>query len=172
MSIVNILYRGISERLYEETRGVLRPKVYKPFQSFATAGERISYCGSGIVCGESAANEVVRHEYMRSGEPTSGISTTPIFQRAVCYATHDGQYASGFIFTIDRNILSNYGVTQYIVKDIKPFPSVPEDEEVILVAHDFGDLPEGVILSVQRVFWRSDPGLRDKRKNDMDHPRS
>jgi hypothetical protein len=147
----SFLYRGVSEQLYEASHGVLRPKINIPFQSYATAGQRISFCGSGIVCGESAANEVVRHEFMRAGEPTSGISTTPHRSRAISYATHDGKYSRGYVFTIDRERLQAFRVREYIVSEIKPFPSVPEDDEVILVANDFGDLPDGIIISVELV---------------------
>ncbi|MBT7618652.1 MAG: hypothetical protein HN590_15355 [Calditrichaeota bacterium] len=118
------------------------------FASYMQCGQEYAQCGSGMGCGLSAANEVVKHEFRQKGNPTSGISTTPHLVRAKVYATREGEYPSGHIFKIDRTKFSLYGVTEYIVSEIVPFPSIPEDEEIIIVASDFGPIPDEVITSI------------------------
>ena len=147
---MSFLYRGVSEHHYTKTNGNLIPKTSRIFSSFAQAGQKYAQCGSGIVSGLSAANEVLRHEYNQEGIPTSGISTTPHKDRAKYYATNAGKFSSGYIFSINRSLLSKYNVLEYIVSDIVTFPSIPEDDEVIIVASKTIIIPNEVILSIER----------------------
>lgn len=55
---------------------------------------------------------------------------------------------SGYIFKVDRHLLSVHGVKEYIVAEWIPSPSIPEDGEVILVASDFGALAGEVVAEV------------------------
>ncbi len=147
---MSFLYRGVSESHYKKTNGKLTPKTSGIFSSYAQAGQQYAQAGSGIVAGLSAANEVVKHEYNQEGLPTSGISTTPYKDRAMFYATHEGKFSSGYIFKINRSLLNKHKIIEYIVSDIVPFPSVPEDDEVILVAQDSVAIPDEIIIAIER----------------------
>jgi hypothetical protein len=74
---------------------------------------------------------------------------TPHIERAEIYATSAGKYSRGFIYVISVAALNAAGVAVYVVNDIVPKPSVPEDEEVILVAQDFGVLPHQIVVEVR-----------------------
>jgi hypothetical protein len=157
------LYRGESERLFNAHEGLLIPKIPgKPFHDYARMGQPWTACGTGVQCGDGAANEIVRHEFAGKHKPledlgwnfgTSGVSTTPHYERARHYATHGGTASSGYIYKLDRDKLRDYGVVEYVVANVKPVESIsfPEDEEVILVANDYGELPKEIVLSVERV---------------------
>jgi hypothetical protein len=60
------------------------------------------------------------------------VSTTPIWRRAVFYATRGFTWPAGYVYKIDRARLCENGVAEYIVSEYTNTPSVPEDEEVIL----------------------------------------
>jgi len=142
------LYRGVNPDLHRETEGELRPKlVGKPFRRAIYYGEKVYY-GGGAVYGESERNAVIMHQQDSSEYPTSGVSSTPIFENAVRYATHGGKYSAGFVYKIDCRLLTQYDVTAYPVSDHAKKPAIPEDEEIILVASDFGRLPREIVIDV------------------------
>jgi len=149
------LYRGASEAHYNRTKGKLVPKLSTLFASYMQCGQEHAQCGSGMGAGLSAANEVVKHEFRQQGNPTSGISTTPHLHRAEFYATHGGRFSSGYIYKIDRRLLSKHNVLEYLVSEIVTYPSIPEDDEVILVASDYGPIPDDVIASVDFITFKS-----------------
>jgi len=102
--------------------------------------------------GESVANSVVTHQWKQRGAfPTSGISTSPLFERARYYALHDRQYDSGRVLEFDVSILTSLGVSAYRVADYVPFPAVPEDDEFILVAPGGGLIPESAVVACHDV---------------------
>jgi hypothetical protein len=138
----------VSCELYEKTSGKLIPKSTKAFTHVFKYGEPGLKYGSGATYGSSPANAVLRHQYNQLGLPTSGVSTTPFLERAKIYATSGHKKKSGYIFKIDRNLLDENGVDEYIVDQIVAHPSIPEDKEVILVAGDFGVLPDEIIVEV------------------------
>jgi hypothetical protein len=144
------LYRGINEKLYETSKGVLYPKLNCPFNYIFKADYTIKGDGSATA-GPSEKNAVLRHELRQEGFPTSGISTTPVFERAQYYATNGGKYSIGYVFKIDRNLFRKFGVKEYIVSEWIPHPSIPEDKEIILVAQDFGSLPIEVIVDTMKA---------------------
>ena len=145
------LYRGVNADFHRELGGELRPKLIgKPFKRPVYFGEKV-YFGDGAVYGESERNAVIMHQQNSSEYPTSGVSTTPIFENAVRYATHDGRYSSGVVYKIDISLLAQYAVTAYPVSEHATKPAIPGDEEIILVASDFGVLPDGVIVDVVEV---------------------
>jgi len=109
------------------------------------------YYGGGATYGESQQNAVIMHQQDSSEYQTSGISTTPSFQNAARYATHNGKYSAGFVYKIDTQLLARYGVTAYEVAEHAVKPAIPSDEEVILVAKDFGLLPKGIVVEVVAV---------------------
>ncbi len=146
------LYRGVSEVFFKINNGKLTPKQPgKRFASHTECGDETAQCGSSMTCGFSAYNEAVRHQFMQKGLPTSGISTTPNIERAKFYATKGGKYLSGHIYIIDRTKLSKFGVSEYIVNEIIPNPSIPEDNEVIIVAQDFKQIPKSVIIEIKHI---------------------
>lgn len=147
------LYRGVSKSQYAKESKGLEPKKVGPFIYVFSCGEiidsgngRVFSCGDGILCGENIENAILRHQIdQKAGFPTSGISTTPHYARAKFYATHN-YTTSGYVLIIDREVLIINGITEYIVSEYVAKPSVPEDDEIILVAKDGGILPISIIL--------------------------
>ncbi len=143
-------YRGVNRDLHRRTGGKLKPKAEgKAFKRPVHYGE--TYYNDGTVFGESDRNAVIMHQRNSSKHPTSGISTTPIYENAVRYATHDGKHESGYVYKIDSTLLEAHGVTAYFVDQHAVKPQIPEDQEVILVARDFGELPDEIIVDVKEV---------------------
>ena len=146
--MTNLLYRGVSASLHEKLCGILKPKESATFAR-EPSWDQASWDDS--TWGESEHNGVVEHQLEQAGFPTSGISTTPNLQRAIFYATNGGALPDGYVYVIDRDRLAENHISTYVVNDLLVAPSVPEDDEVILVANDFGALPASVIVEVRRV---------------------
>ena len=144
------LFRGVSEDLYRKLGGKLIPKVQAPFEHCFIAGEGIR-AGDGAVAGRTTGNAVIRHQLGQAGLPTSGVSTTPHFERAGFYATSGGLHASGYVYKIDRALLAVNGVYEFVVAEYATNPSVPEDDEAILVASDHNELPACIVVGVISV---------------------
>ncbi len=145
------LYRGVNPDLYRSTGGKLRPKACsEDFKRPVYYGEEVYY-GDGTVYGESERNAVIMHQRDSSKYRTSGVSTTPIYENAVRYATHNGKHPSGYVYKIDTTLLEAHGVKAYSVDQHAVKPAIPEDQEVILVASDFGALPDEIIVEVVAV---------------------
>lgn len=145
------LYRGANPDLYRRTGGKLKPKAEgEPFKRHVYFGGE-TYFNDGSVYGESERNAVIMHQRNSSKYPTAGVSTTPIYENAVRYATHDGKHESGYVYKIDATLLESHGVTAYPVDHHAVKPQIPEDQEVILVARDFGELPVEIIIEVIEV---------------------
>ncbi len=87
------------------------------------------YDGS-MTQGQSEQNAILAHQLHSGNYPTSGISTTPHFEVAKSYATHEGQ--QGYVYQIDRTRLTEFHVKEYIVSELVNNPHIPSDEEVIL----------------------------------------
>ena len=142
------LYRGINEEMYRSSGGVLRPRLINtPFTYVFKADASVRADGSATA-GPSEKNAVYGHQLSSEKFPTSGVSTTPVFQRAQYYAIKGGLYALGYVFKLDRKVLESIGVKEYIVSKWVENPSIPEDEEVILIAQDQGELPMDVVVKV------------------------
>lgn len=147
---IQFLYRGVGEELYRKFNGRLRPKkAGERFESYAYAGDAHAMCGSGIECGESEINSVVLHQWAQAGIPTSGVSTSPSIERARFYALSGGRKEKGYIFKFSVAELIQAGVSIYKVNELVPQPAMPGDNEHILVANDFGDIPESAIVSIE-----------------------
>jgi hypothetical protein len=147
---MNYLYRGVSKKKHLDDNGLLLPK--KPgneFTSIVQFGDQHAQFGNRLEFGNSVKNEIVKHQHAQLGIPTSGISTTPYIERAKFYTTCNGKYNDGYIYKIDRNLLQKYNVSEYIIKDEIPCPSAPEDNEVILVADNYGILPKEIIIEIE-----------------------
>ncbi len=142
---VTYLYRGVSTEMHEMQRGELRPKQFAPFSREPEFGR--DEWGNSF-WGDTPLNAVVEHQRHQAGYPTSGISTTPHLERARFYATCGRELQSGYIYVIDPDRCHAHGVTLYVVNDLVPQPSVGGDDEVILVAQDFGILPTEIVINV------------------------
>ncbi len=145
------LYRGVNPKLHKASDGKLIPReIGKPFKRFVYYGEDVYY-GGGNTYGESETNAVIMHQIDSSKYPNSGISTTPVFENAKLYATHEGKYSSGYVYEIDTNLLEAAHVKAYPVDDHAVQPAIPDDKEVILVAEDFGVLPNEIVVEIIEV---------------------
>jgi len=144
------LYRGANPDLHK-AGNVLRSKGQGTFEYSARYGE--TTYGGGWTYGTSDANAVLRHQHQQAGFPTSGISTTPLYERAVFYATNGPggtRYETGYVYKIDRDALESCGVREYVVTEYAVTPSVPEDDEIILVPAR-GTLPDDVPVEIIKV---------------------
>lgn len=144
------LFRGVNADIHHQNEGRIIPKALgKPFKSHAYWGG--AYWGDGSVYGESERNTVIQHQRDSSKYETSGISTTPIFENACRYATHDEKYSTGYVYKIDPSLFEKYEVTSHVVEEHATQPAIPGDKEVILVAKDFGLLPREIVVEVLEI---------------------
>ncbi len=137
--------------MYLKVNGKLIPKSIGPFHYTFHFDEEGAKFDSGITFDSSAANAVIRHQI--NGFPTAGISTTPHFLRAKHYATSGG-VGLGRVFKIDRSLLNKYGVKEFVVTHYATWPCVPEDDEIILVAANYGALPDGIVVETIPVVQK------------------
>lgn len=142
-----LLYRGVHAEFHERSLGVLRPKETSEFRK----GPKWNVSHWGCTWSPSVANAVSEHQRHQAGYPTSGISTTPHIDRAKFYATRGGRYPRGIIYVIDEELCVLHGVSVYVVSDYVFHPCVPEDDEVILVAANSGDLPNGILVNTLTI---------------------
>ena len=143
-----ILYRGLHETRYQNLQSILTPKEFKPFVKPPKYGISQLDCSTW---GESETNAVIEHQHAQQGLPTSGLSTTPIFERAKYYALGRNKAGCGYVISIGTEFLPSLGVKLFIVNEIVRSPAIPEDQEVILVAASSGVLPEQAVIEVTRV---------------------
>ena len=145
------LYRGENSQLYTENKGKLIPKSTDAFLYAFNYGISDRKYGSGGSYGVSPENAVLGHQIDSKKYPTSGISATPHFERACYYALGNGKFENGYIFKIDCDLLDSNNVKEWLVAKYATLPSVPEDDEVILVSNDFGILPENIVVEIISV---------------------
>jgi len=144
-----ILYRGVS-MLQWQAGEALTPKLpYTAFEyEFMRHGESPPRTrggvGSGATRHPSHLNAAMLHELHQRGFPTSGVSTTPHYHRAKFYAID--RNPQGVVLTLDCERLFSEGVKFFVVRDLLPYPSVPDDDEVILVASGEGPLPSSALV--------------------------
>lgn len=105
---------------------------------------------SGVTWGSTPNNAVIRHQLHQEGFPTAGISTTPHFERAMFYTRGPSGTTGGYVFKIDRRAFALEGIEQFVVSEFCT-PSVPEDDEVILVVPNGQPLPVAVVVEVIEV---------------------
>lgn len=146
------LYRGVNEELFNNLKGKLSPKkMYQNFATYACAGDPHAVCGSGVECGESNLNTVIFHQWEQKSFPTSGVSSSPNIKCARFYALCGGKAKKGYIFQLSIKELIKCDVSIYRVNDLVPFPAALADNEHILVAKDFGNIPELAIINIAPV---------------------
>ena len=145
------LYRGFGIGTYETVADSLTPKAPGAFEHVFCYDSSITHDGSASH-GTSTRNAVLRHQLNQAGLPTAGISTSPHRERAIfCAIGDDNKYCEGIIITINRDHLGQHGVVEYVVSNTVVSPSVPEDEEVILVSLSGGPLPLAIVVSEEKV---------------------
>ncbi len=142
------LFRGVSSAIHESGNG-LRPKSSASFSYGATYGE--ATYGAGWTYGDSEANAVLKHQLDQAGAPTSGLSTTPIYERAVFYALSGGRHDVGYVYRINRRVLASHGIREFVVSRVTNAPSVPEDREVVLVGAPGSPLPDTIVDRTTKV---------------------
>lgn len=144
------LFRGVSEAFHQANGGLLKPKVQGPFTYEFHWDEPGFTWDSGVTWDSTSTNAVIRHQFNQEGFPTSGISTTPHFGRAVLYTRGRNGTSGGYVFKIDRKTLQQHGVAEFVVAQFCA-PSIPEDDEIILVVPSTLHLPPAVVVEVIQV---------------------
>lgn len=141
------LYRGVSEQMHVKKEGLV-PKGTS-FCRGVCFGEGFR-SDTGITFDRSVNNAVISHQTDSQKFPTSGVSTTPFFDRANVYATNNGKHL-GIVYKIDCKVLKNYNIRVYRVSEYTKYPAIPEDDEVILVGENNAVLPNAIITEVINV---------------------
>jgi hypothetical protein len=144
------LFRGVSASVNRENGGLLIPKVQGVFTYGFQWSEPDLAWGGGATWGSSPTNAVIRHQFNQEGFPTSGISTTPHIDRAIVYARGKDGKGSGYVYKILRSALEKIGVTEFVVAQFCQ-PSVPEDDEVILVVPGGLHLPSNAVVEIIQI---------------------
>lgn len=147
---IEFLFRGVSEEFHQANDGLLKPKVQGPFAYEPHWDEPGITWDSGVTWDSTSTNAVIRHQLNQEGFPTSGISTTPHLERAMLYARGRNGTSGGYVFKIDRKALQHHGVTEFVVSKFCA-PSIPEDDEIILVVPNMPHLPLAVVVEVIQV---------------------
>jgi hypothetical protein len=147
---MDFLFRGVSEAFHRANGGLLKPKAQDSFSYGFHWDEPGATWDSGITWDSTPTNAVIRHQLGQEGFPTSGISTTPHYDRAVFYVRGPNGNAGGYVFKINRKALASEGVEQFVVSHYCR-PSVPEDEEVILVTRNGIHLPSILVAEIIEV---------------------
>jgi hypothetical protein len=100
-----------------------------------------------FVLGERIEHAVRDHQWCGK-YITSGISTSPHFERACIYGAQ-----TGVVVEIDTTKFAKLGVEAYKVADyVDPeFVVCPEDQEVILCYREGAPLPSEMILKIHRL---------------------
>lgn len=141
--VPTFLYRGVSPeeravaRLLAKRQGPFAQEIKIPF-----------IIGRQTVIGPSVDNAAVNHQKNVGADQglfeTSGISTTTLKSVAIRYATHNGT-RNGYMVTIRRDLLPEYGVNEYDVVARSSEVQKPEDKEVILYMENGGPFPDEII---------------------------
>jgi hypothetical protein len=142
------LFRGVSLLMHESGEG-LRPKgtIFKKVMRLDTPG---FFYDMGCTFDNSKENAIIAHQLNSAAHLTSGVSTTPHFDRAKHYAT-SGFKCNGIVYKIERCRLNSCDVQEYVISEYTDFPKYPEDDEVILVHRDHGTLPESIVIETIQV---------------------
>ena len=146
------LYRGYGLPRFKNPQEALTPKLKGDFAYTNRFDGTWCFDGSANF-GHSSRNAVLRHQLNQQGYPTSGISTTPHKSRAAIYALGRKRcYMQGMILVIDRTMLNAFDIREHVVSDTVASPSIPEDDEVILVSISGGPLPIEIVFDYEDVF--------------------
>jgi hypothetical protein len=135
------LYRGVSEKVFEMNRGKLSPKG-DSFEYTFKANGSVKADGRATA-GPSKQNATYGHHITSSIHCTFGISTSFSIKVAKKFATStpEGKPTNGYIYRIDRFLLSKNKVEEHIHSD----PLYPNEKEVTLVAENNSVISDDVI---------------------------
>ncbi len=145
---LNKLYRGQNLFGHLENNGVISAKG-DSFSRSMKINEPMATFGNECTIGPSEKNSVISHQYDSNQYPTAGISTTPLYERALFYATSGGRN-DGVIYVISRCKMTDHGIKEFDVNRIVRYPKLVMDQEVILVPIS-NTLPAEVIIEVIMV---------------------
>ena len=139
------LYRALRKEEID-AGNILIPKSQEPFRSYPRFGIDTRF---PIVLRDTEEHAVRQHQWKQSGFPTSGVSTTPHFEKAKFYAR------DGIIVKINRQLFSKYRIKEYIVKKylgkFQDDIAAPEDDEIILVQENGAPFPKEIIEKVVKI---------------------
>jgi hypothetical protein len=124
----------------------LKPKGTR-FDIEGQHGDDFAMLGNGMQHGSAEVNAILAHQTDSTKYPTSGVSTTPHFERAKYYATKGGT-ASGIVYKIDPSKFSEFEIEIFRIKDHIPFPKIAEDDEVIIRQKSDLKINEKVVIEV------------------------
>jgi hypothetical protein len=154
------LYRGISEELHENNLGLTPKKCGVIFSNAIPLTEPFKLDGNWKI-GASIHNAIYIHQRDLPDGPNaeryqrlsrSGVSSSPLLERAFYYATNGfKKNVVGYVYKIDRELLSAHNVVEYDVNPIIPKPKITEDNEIVLVSKTFDALPMSVVVDIFRV---------------------
>jgi hypothetical protein len=139
------LFRGVGIEMHNNGEG-LKSKGTE-FNIEGQLGDDFAMLGNGMLHGSAEVNAILAHQTDSSKYPTSGVSTTPHFERAKYYATKGGT-ASGIVYKIDPLKFSEFEIKIFRIKDHIPFPKIAEDDEVIILQNSGLKINEKVVIEV------------------------
>jgi len=146
------LYRGISPEMYSvylEQKMLTPRKLGQPFKSSIRFDGNFFFNGNATH-GISLKNAILQHQTDSSKFITSGISTTPHCYRAIFYAKHNRN--TGYILVFDVKLFDQFNINYYKVSDYIKHPNIPEDEEVILVSHDYQQITNRIVIKEEKIY--------------------
>lgn len=143
--IHQFLYRALG-KIEIEGGYVMIPKSVLEFKSDPVFGIDTTFPFSFY----SEDNAVRQHQWEQNGLPTRGISSTPIFDRALFYAQ-----TNKIIIKIDTSLFDKLGIRTFDVNEILGFRksdiAVPDDNEIILVYEKDGPFPSEIINEIIKI---------------------
>ena len=146
------LYRAV--RKEENDAGNILPKSQEPFRSDPIFGTD----DMNFPIEFGSVKNAIRHHQWQKGRPypwqkeqipTSGVLTTPHFERAKFYAKENG-----VIVKIDRKLLNKFNIIEYNINMYlrQEEINIPEDDEIIMVKEEEGSFPKEIIVAFLKPF--------------------
>jgi hypothetical protein len=131
-----ILYRGENWDCWMQIQrdNFVKPKGHK-FEIMFNHNGKIDYDGSATY-GSSIQNAVNGHQISSKNFTTSGISFSPIWERALIYALNNNKYKSGVILEFETNEILDNSIELFDVNKMINHPTFREDNEFIIKRRD------------------------------------
>lgn len=136
-----MLFRGLAPVEVQE-RCIPIAKKQQPLLAHPRLPSRLPF-----ILGERIEHAVREHQWCGK-YPTSGISTSPLFDRAAFYGR-----STGVVVEIDTTTFGELGIAAYKVSDYvdDEFIVCPEDQEIILCYREGQPLPQEAVRRVHRI---------------------
>lgn len=138
-----IVFRGVNFDLWKviNDEKVIKPKgLGLDFEITFKHDGSIRYDGSATF-GSSIQNAVNGHQISSDKFPTSGISTTPIWERAMYYALRGLNKGNGVILEMNLNNLDKSEFEWHEINKLIANPTCREDNEILIRRFDNGVFP-------------------------------